>query len=293
MDKFIQLTLSGIADGTILALVALGCVLIFKSSAVINFAQGELLMVGAYLAFATIGQIGLAWPIGVALAVALAAGIGMLIEQLVLRPLVGKPAISVIMVTIGLSALLRALIGAIWGTAPLAAPAFIPEAPIRILGASVGANKLWTIAISIVLFSLLTLFFRRSNQGIAMRAVADDQQAALSVGISVEHTWAVAWAIAAVTAAIGGILLASIFGGVGADIGRAGLLVFPVVILGGLDSIPGAIVGGLIIGLLKQYAGGYLPAELGLGEVAPFIILVLILLVRPAGLFGQKLIERV
>jgi branched-chain amino acid transport system permease protein len=293
MDKFIQLTLSGIADGAILALVALGFVLIFKSSDVINFAQGELLMIGAYLTFATIGQVGLAWPIGVVLAVALAAAAGVLIEQLVLRPLIGEPAISVIMVTIGLSVLLRALIGAVWGTTPLPAPEFIPEAPVRILGAVVSSNKLWAIGIAIVLFGLLTLFFRRSNEGIAMRAVADDQQAALSMGISVKHTWAVAWAIAAVTAAIGGILLSSIFGGVGADIGRVGLVVFPVVILGGLDSIPGAIVGGLIIGLLKQYAGGYLPLNLGLGEVAPFIVLVLILLVRPYGLFGQKMIERV
>src|SRR5215211_8956488 len=137
MDKFIQLTTSGIADGAILALVALGFVLIFKSSDVINFAQGELLMVGAYLTYTTIGQIGLAWPLGVGLAVALSALAGVLIEQLVLRPLIGEPAISVIMVTIGLSSLLRATLGAIWGTAPLPAPEFIPEAPIRILGASV------------------------------------------------------------------------------------------------------------------------------------------------------------
>jgi branched-chain amino acid transport system permease protein len=293
MDKFIQLTLSGIADGAILALVALGFVLIFKSSEVINFAQGELLMIGAYLTFATIVQFGLAWPLGVVLAVVLAALAGVLIEQLVLRPLIGEPTISVIMVTIGLSALLRAVIGALWGTAPLPAPTFIPETPIHILGASVSVTKLFAIGIAIVLFGLLTLFFRSSAEGIAMRAVADDQQAALSVGISVKHTWAVAWAIAAVTAAVGGILLASIFGGVGADIGRVGLLVFPVVILGGLDSIAGAIVGGLIIGLLKQYAGGYLPPALGMGEVAPFIILVFILLVRPYGLFGQKMIERV
>ncbi|NTV64137.1 MAG: branched-chain amino acid ABC transporter permease, partial [Oscillochloris sp.] len=138
-----------------------------------------------------------------------------------------------------------------------------------------------------------TIFFRTSSEGIAMRAVADDQQAALSMGISIKRVWAVAWAIASVTAAAGGILLMSIFGGVSGTIGKVGLLVFPVVILGGLDSIPGAILGGLIIGLLQAYAGGYLPPELGMGEVAPFIILVFILLVRPYGLFGQKMIERV
>lgn len=293
MANFIQLTVSGIADGAILALVALGFVLIYKSSDVINFAQGELLMVGAYLTFMLIEQFGLAWPLGVVLAVALAAGVGVAIEQLVLRPLIGEPVISVIMVTIGLSAVLRAIIGAIWGTSPLPAPDFLPAESVRILGAAVGVNRLWAIGLSAALLVVLTLFFRYSNEGVAMRAVADDQQAALSMGISVKRVWAISWAIAALTAAIGGILLAGIFGGVGANIGRVGLIVFPVVILGGLDSIPGAIVGGLIIGLLRAYAGGYLPPQLGLGEVVPFIVLVVILLVRPYGLFGQRIIERV
>jgi branched-chain amino acid transport system permease protein len=293
MEKLIQLTLTGIANGAIFGLVALGFVLIYKSSDVINFAQGELLLIGAYLTYMTVQQIGLWWPLGVVVAVALAAVVGVLIEQLVLRPLIGEPAISVIMVTIGLSSLLRAIVGAIWGVSPLPAPQFLPRDSVQIFGASVGVDKLWAIALALILFALLTLFFRQSNEGIAMRAVADDQQAALSMGISVKHVWAIAWAIAAVTAAVGGILLMSIFGGVSGTIGRVGLLVFPVVILGGLDSIPGAILGGLIIGLLQSFAGGYLPAELGLGEVAPFVILLIILLVRPYGLFGQKIIERV
>ncbi|MEI7769057.1 MAG: branched-chain amino acid ABC transporter permease [Chloroflexales bacterium] len=293
MEKLIQLTLSGIANGAIFSLVALGFVLIYKSSDVINFAQGELLMIGAYLTYMMVQQFGLFWPIGVMIAVALSAGVGVLIEQLVLRPLIGESAISVIMVTIGLSSLLRAIVGAIWGVTPLPAPQFLPRDPVRILGASVGIDKLVAIALALVLFGLLTLFFRRSNEGIAMRAVADDQQAALSIGISIKRVWAVAWAIAAVTAAVGGILLISIFGGVSGTIGRVGLLVFPVVILGGLDSIPGAIIGGLIIGLLQAFAGGYLPPDLGLGEVAPYVVLILILLIRPYGLFGQKLIERV
>jgi branched-chain amino acid transport system permease protein len=293
MEKLIQLTLTGIANGAIFGLVALGFVLIYKSSDVINFAQGELLLIGAYLTYMTVQQIGMWWPVGVVVAVALAAIVGVLIEQLVLRPLIGETAISVIMVTIGLSSLLRAIVGAIWGVSPLPAPQFLPRDSVQILGASVGVDKLWAIALALALFALLTLFFRRSSEGVAMRAVADDQQAALSMGISVKRVWAVAWAIAAVTAAVGGILLMSIFGGVSGTIGRVGLLVFPVVILGGLDSIPGAILGGLIIGLLQSYAGGYLPAELGLGEVAPFLALLLILLVRPYGLFGQRIIERV
>ncbi|EFO81419.1 inner-membrane translocator [Oscillochloris trichoides DG-6] len=293
MEKLIQLSLSGIANGAIYALVALGFVLIFKSSDVINFAQGELLMIGAYLTYMTVQQIGLFWPIGVVIAVILAAVVGVLIEQLVLRPLIGEPAISVIMVTIGLSSVLRAIVGAIWGITPLPAPQFLPRDPVNILGATVGMDKLLAIGLALLLFGILTVFFRTSSEGIAMRAVADDQQAALSMGISIKRVWAVAWAIAAVTAAAGGILLMSIFGGVSGTIAHVGLLVFPVVILGGLDSIPGAVVGGIIIGLIEAFAGGYLPPELGMGHVTPFIVLVLILLVRPYGLFGQKLIERV
>jgi branched-chain amino acid transport system permease protein len=293
MEKFVQLTLSGVANGAIFALVALGFVLIYKSSDVINFAQGELLLIGAYLTYTTVEMIGLWWPLGVIVAVALAALVGVLIEQMVLRPLIGEPVISVIMVTIGLSSLLRAIIGAIWGVTPRTAPQFLPRDTIALFGASVGVDRLWAFALALTLFALLTLFFRYSREGIAMRAVADDQQAALSMGISVKKVWAVAWAIAAVTASVGGILLMSIFGGVSGQIARVGLLVFPVVILGGLDSIPGAIVGGLIIGLLQSFAGGYLPPELGMGEVAPFIILLFILLIRPYGLYGQRIIERV
>ncbi len=293
MDRFIQLALSGIANGAIFALVALGFVLIYKSSDVINFAQGELLLIGAYLTYAMVEQFGLWWPVGVIVAVVLAAVIGVLIEQLVLRPLIGEPVISVIMVTIGLSSLLRAIVGAIWGTTPRPAPQFLPTDTVTILGANVSVDRIWAFILAITFFIILTLFFRYSREGIAMRAVADDQQAALSMGISVKKVWAVAWAIAAITAAVGGILLMSIFGSVSGTIARVGLIVFPVVILGGLDSIPGAIIGGLIIGLLQSFAGGYLPPEWGLGEVVPFIVLLLILLVRPYGLFGQRIIERV
>ncbi|MGQ9773677.1 branched-chain amino acid ABC transporter permease [Chloroflexus sp.] len=293
MDRFIQLALSGIANGAIFALVALGFVLIYKSSDVINFAQGELLLIGAYLTYAMVEQFGLWWPAGVVLAVVLAAVAGVLIEQLVLRPMIGESAISVIMVTIGLSLLLRAIVGAIWGVTPRPAPQFLPTDTVTILGANVGVDRIWAFVLALTLFVVLTLFFRYSRDGIAMRAVADDQQAALSMGISVKKVWAVAWAIAAITAAVGGILLMSIFGGVSGTIARVGLIVFPVVILGGLDSIPGAIIGGLIIGLLQSFAGGYLPPEWGVGEVVPFIILLFILLVRPYGLFGQRIIERV
>lgn len=290
MEQFLQLTLSGVTNGAIYALVALGFVLIYKASDVINFAQGELMLVGAYVAYFFIAQMGLNWPLGVFLTLGVAVVLGVVIERTVLRPLIGEPIISVIMVTIGLASLLRAIVLAIWTPLPRAFPAFIPTGEVEILGAIVSIDRLWAIGIAVVMLGLFTLFFRRSSDGIAMRAVADDQQAALSMGISVQRIFAMAWSIAAVTAAVAGILLANIVG-VSGYISNIGLRIFPVVILGGLDSIPGAIVGGIIIGVLEAWTGGYIGQ--GLNQVIPFVVLVIILMVRPYGLFGQRIIERV
>ncbi len=290
MGLFIQLTLTGLTNGAILALAALGFVLIYKSSDVINFAQGEFLLIGAYVIFAMVGQFGMAWPLGMILTILIAVALGVLVERFVLRPMIGEPIISVIMVTIGLSSVLKALVSAIWGNVPRAFPPFIPSEPVKILGATVGADRLWAIVIAIVMLALFNFFFRKSREGIAMRAVADDQTAALSMGISVKKIFAWAWSIAAATAAIGGALVANIVG-VSGELAGVGLRVFPVVILGGLDSIPGAILGGLIIGLLEAYTGGYIGH--GLNQVLPFIVLIFILMFRPYGLFGQEIIERV
>ena len=290
MDLFLQLTLSGLTTGAIYALVALGFVLIYKSSDVINFAQGELLLVGAYVTYFFIAQMGLNWPLGVFLALAVAVLIGVIIERLVLRPMIGEPIISVIMVTIGLASLMRAIVLAIWSPIPRSFPSFIPSGTVDIFGLMVSADRLWAIGLAVVMLGIFTIFFRRSPEGIAMRAVADDQQAALSMGISVQRIFAIAWSISAVTATIAGMLLANIIG-VSGTISALGLRVFPVVILGGLDSIPGAIIGGVIIGLLEAWTGGYIGH--GLNQVISFVALILILMVRPYGLFGKEIIERV
>jgi len=290
MELFIQLTLTGLTNGVILALAAVGFVLIYKSSDVINFAQGEFLLLGAYMIFSMIAQFGLHWTLGMAFTLLAAVALGVIVERLVLRPMIGEPIISIIMVTIGLSSLLRAIVSAIWGNLPRAFPPFIPSQPVKVLSATIGADRLWAMAIALLLLGLFTLFFRRSKEGIAMRAVADDQPAALSMGISVKRIFAWAWSIAAASAAIGGALVANIVG-VGPELSNFGLRVFPVVILGGLDSIPGAVLGGVIIGLLETYTGGYIGQ--GLNQVLPFIVLIVILMVRPYGLFGQEIIERV
>lgn len=293
MDKFIQLTLTGLTNGAIFALVALGFVLIYKASDVINFAQGDFLLAGAYMTYGVIVQVGLPWSAGVLVAIIFAVVLGVVVERLVLRPMIGEPIISVIMVTIGLSSLLRAIVTSMWGTLGRQFPAFLPSQPLNLAGAVVPADRFIAIGLAAVLLVVFTLFFRYSREGIAMRATADDQQAALSMGISVKKIFAIAWSIAAVTAVLAGIIVANITELSFFAISAIGLHVFPVVILGGLDSIPGAILGGIIIGLLESYIGGYTPSALALRTVFPFIVLIIILMIKPYGLFGEVRIERV
>lgn len=290
MSTFLQLTLFGLSNGAILALAALGFVLIYKATSVINFAQGEFLLVGAYVFYAAMVVFGFHWSFAVLVGVLVAIAMGVLVERFVLRPMIGEAAVAVIMVTIGLAAVLRGGVQFFFGTSPRATPRFLPGGSLEIAGATVPWSQLTAIAIAAVVLTAFSLFFTRSRHGIAMRAVADDQQAALTMGISVRRVFAMAWALAAVTAVVGGILLANLTG-VSANLAGFGLIVFPVVILGGLDSVAGTIVGGVIIGLLTQYTAGYVGR--GLEQVIPFVVLVLILMVRPYGLFGQTRIERV
>ena len=290
MQTFMQLTFTGLANGAILALAGIGFVLIFKATGVINFAQGYFLLLGAYLVFAGIVNWGLHWSVAVLIAIVVAGLVGVSIERLILRPLVGESVISVIMVTIGLAAVIESIVHLVWGPVPRRMPEFIPSESISVLGASINLNRVWAVVLAGAVLLLLTLFFQRSRHGIAMRAVADDQQAALTMGISVRRVFAMAWALAAISAVVGGIILANITG-VGGFLAEFGLLVFPVVILGGLDSIPGTIVAGVIIGLLNAFIAGYIGG--GMQVVLPFIILVIILLFRPYGLFGEVRIERV
>jgi branched-chain amino acid transport system permease protein len=290
MSTFMSLTVYGLADGAILALAALGFVLVYKATRVINFAQGEFLLVGAYAFYTGFVVLGLPLVGAAVFGLVVAVALGVAVERFVLRPLIGEHAISVIMVTIGLSAVLRSGVQMLFGTAVREQPPILPTRTIGVLGVTVPVNRLVVIAVAGLVLYAFTRFFRRSRHGIAMRAVADDQQAALTMGISVRRIFAQAWVLAAVSALIAGILLADL-SAVEQNIAAFGLVVFPVVILGGLDAIPGTIVGGLTIGLLKQYVSGY--ADPGLAEVVPYLVLVAILMVRPYGIFGETRIERV
>ena len=291
---FLQLIIQGLAVGSVYSLVALGFVLIYKASSVINFAQGELLMVGAYVCLAMLTTFQVPFWAGFLLTMAFSVVLALSIERFVLRPMIGEPVISIIMITIGLSLVLKSFVSSIWGTQIKVFPPIFPQTPIKLGEIVVSQVYVYTFLASMVFLVLFALFFKYSRMGIAMRATANSNQVALSMGISVKKVFAISWCVAAVVSAVGGILIGNI-NGVNITLSSIGLKVFPAVILGGLDSIPGAVLGGLIIGVLENLSGGYLDQLFGGGvkEVAPFVVLVIILMVKPYGLFGTEEIERV
>ena len=294
MQYFIQLIVTGLVLGSVYAMVALGFVLIYKSSSVINFAQGELVLIGAYMALWLTVSLHIPFLLSFIITLIFAVLLGFAIERLFLRPMIGEPILSVIMLTIGLSVFLRGLVIILWGTETRVFPPIFSENPVKIGFVRISQVYLWSLVLSMIFLVIFTLFFKYTDIGIAMRATADDQTAALSMGISVKKVFAMAWAVAAVVAAVGGILLGNI-NGINISVAEFGLRVFPVVILGGLDSVPGAIIGGFTIGIIENLASGYLDPYFGGGtrEVTAFIILVIVLMIKPYGLFGLERIERV
>ncbi len=295
MELFLQLVVSGLVIGSIYALVGLGFVVIYKSSSILNFAQGEFLMLGAYVCVAIFMRYHVPFWAAFALTLVFSAVLGVLMERLLLRPMIGEPVISVIMLTLGLASVLKAIVQGIWGTETVPYPQVFPTAPVMVGPLPVSQGYIYSMGSVALLLGLFTLFFKYTRAGVAMRATAFSQQVALSMGISVKRIFAMAWSIAAVVSAVGGVLLGGVRGGVDGAFAFFGLKVIPVVILGGLDSVIGAVVAGVIMGVLENLAGGYLDPIFGGGvkEVAPFIALVAILSLKPYGLFGKVKIERV
>jgi branched-chain amino acid transport system permease protein len=300
---------TGILNGGIIALIALGIVLIFKSSEVFNFAQGQLVMLGAFVTwwFAGASEDGTEifnLPLWAALLMALIvmAGLGLFIERLALRPMTGQPLLSIILMTLGLAAFLDGLTAITFGIEPknnFPAP-YSPSDVISInfAGAfndTIILKKTLVAAFVVAMIGtlLLMLFFRLTRTGLAMRATAEDHELARSVGIKVPRIFGFSWAIAGVIATLGGVLLAS---QVGASLNLATvvLVAFPAVLLGGLDSFPGAIIGGIIVGLVTALTQTAKAVEVrNAAEIAPYILLLIVLIIRPEGLFGQKRIERI
>jgi branched-chain amino acid transport system permease protein len=294
LEFLLSLVLSGASIGLMYSLIALGFVLVYKATDAINFAQGEFVMLAGFVVVVVLGFEGM--PLIAAIVAVLAAmiGFGFGLERVVLRPLLGRPVVAVIMATIGLAAILRGLGPVLFGKEVRAISLPIGDEPITLGPASLPPIQVLGAVVAIGFFIGFTWFFKKSRMGVAMRAVADNQQVAQAMGIDVERYFALAWAMAGIVSALGGVVWGAMLG-VDVQLALVGLKVFPVVIMGGLDSIGGALVGGLIIGIIESLAAGYLDPYVGGGtkDFAPYVVMILMLMVRPYGIFGRRQIERV
>lgn len=297
MSYFFQIVVSGIVVGSIYALAALGLVLVYKSSRVANFAHGQIIAAGAFITYFMTVDLGLPIFISFIASMIITFFLAMSVERVFLRRLIGEPIISVIMVTIGLASIIDGLIYLTpFGTENFSFPTFLPQEPLSLGGVSISWTQLVGVIITFILIGAFSWFFKKSTVGISMRAVSDDQFGSMSVGISVPRVFGLAWATAGLSAAAAGCIIGNITGLNFDTLHAFGIVVFPVVILGGLDSILGAVVAGIIMGLIQQFASGYLDGNFGLngtGDVMPYVILLIILLFKPHGLFGIHEIERV
>jgi branched-chain amino acid transport system permease protein len=288
----LQIVISGVAQGCIYGLIALGFVLIYKATETVSFAQGELMMLGAFLALGAMTFLGLPYWLAVPCAIAGMAGVGLLAERAAIRPILGQPAFSIVMLTIGLGYMARGAITMIPGigteTHTLPVPYHDVTWPLGRL--VVNAEQAVVIGVTALLCGGLYLVFSRSRVGIAMQAVSQNQLAAYYMGIPVKRLNGLVWALAAAVAAVAGLLLAPITF-VHANMGFIGLKAFPAAVVGGFGSLPGAVVGGLVIGVVESLAGFYLPE--GFKDVAAYVVVLLMLMVRPNGLFGERLRKKV
>lgn len=288
------LVANGVLVGAMYALIALGFVLIYKATDAINFAQGEFVMFAGFLAAAAIHLAGAPWWASALFTVAAMIVFAFGLERVVLRPLLGRPIISVIMATIGLAAVLRGTATMAFGGGTQTIPLPVSDTPVLLGPLILPPIKLIGAGISLGFLAAFGWFFVKSRVGIAMRAVADNQQVAMAMGINVQRYFALAWALAGVVSALGGVLWGAMLG-VDNQLALVGLKVFPVMILGGLNSIVGAVVGGLIVGVVESLSAGFLDPLVGGGtkDFVPYLLMIAVLLVRPEGIFGRRRIERV
>jgi branched-chain amino acid transport system permease protein len=285
---------NGVMIGLMYTLIALGFVLVYKATDAINFAVGEFVMFAAFIAAFAAAAAGAPFWASALIAIAGMAAFGFGLERVVLRPLIGRPVVAVIMATIGVAALLRGFSTLIFGAGTRVIEMPVGDQPIDLGLISLPPVQVVGGCVSLVSLAVFTWFFLKSRTGIAMRAVADSQQVAMAMGINVRRYFALAWAMAGIVSALGGVVWGAMLG-VDNQLAVVGLKVFPVVILGGLDSILGAVVGGLIVGVVENLAAGYLDPYVGGGtkDFAPYILMIIALMIRPYGIFGRRLIERV
>jgi branched-chain amino acid transport system permease protein len=294
MTELTQYIITGLAVGMVYSLIALGFALIWKSTGVANLALGQLVLICSWVTYSLMVQLHLpAWA-AFPLVLVFAMALGWAIERFTLRPLIAQPILSLIAVTLGIGYFLNGVVSMVWPLSIAALPPVFPQEPVHIGSAVVSQEYIWAAGISLLVFGLLTLFYKYHRMGIAMRATADDQLAVQACGIPVTSIFSMSWMFACVVAAIGGILLSSI-ANITNTLVETGLKSFSVVILGGLDSFIGAMVSGPIIGLAEYLGGGYLTPYLwsGIKDIIPFFIIIIVVLVKPFGLFGEKRIERI
>jgi branched-chain amino acid transport system permease protein len=294
VELFLMTLTTGIMVGGIYALVALGWVLIYKCSGVLNLAMGELTLIGAYVTL-TFYQWGIPFLFAVVFTLLIGIVLGFLTERIFLDRLIGEPILTVIMVTVGLQFFFRGLVEFVWGTdTRVFSPPVFALKPVTFGPLKMSPVYLWSFILAIALLLIFVAFFKYTRWGLSMQATADDETAALSLGVSARFVYGAAWAIAFMSAGVGGALLGNI-NGINISIGQLGLLVLPAVVLGGLNSVPGAIVGGMIIGVLQNFSGTYLDQYFpgGVKEIMPFAFMAVFLLFKPYGLWGWERIERV
>lgn len=290
MEFFSSLVVSGLVVGAMYGMVAMGFALIFKVSRVVNFAQGEVMMLIAYVAYSLALRTGGSLPLQIAGVLIASVIVGALIERLVIRPMLGQPVFSIVMMTIALAVLLRSLIALFWGTDPMRLPGVSGGAPLQLLGATLQPAQVILVLVYLGSCAGVWAFLRYSVIGMAMRAAATDPSVAMLMGLSVSGLYRIGWILSALLAGSAGLLFANIYH-VGLDMGHVGIQAFPATIVGGLDSVLGSALGGLLIGVAENLAGGYIGS--GYKEIAGFAIILVVLMVRPHGLFGEKDIERV
>lgn len=296
MTFFFQLFVTGLALGMMYALIAIGFVIIFKCSQAFNIAQGQIVMLGAYIGYTFLMPLRL--PVWIAIIASIGVGVvmGLVIERLALRPLLGQPALAIVMMTIALAGVMDGIAIMGWGGNYVTYHDVLPELTLKLGAVSVPPSSLLGLIVSVIVVAILMFIFRYTKIGLAMRATAEDEQVTRSLGIKATMVYALVWVIACVVGVVGGVLLGGV-SGVSPPLSEIGLKALAVVILGGLDSIGGAILAGVMLGILENLAAGYLdplmPSGGGLAGVFPFIIMLAVLILKPHGLFGLKRIERV
>jgi len=296
MNFPLQLVITGFGLGMVYALIAIGFVIILKCSKAFNIAQGHFVMIGGYLGFTFLVTFHMPVWASLLAAITVAVVMGLLIERLTLRPLVGQSVLAIIMMTIALGTVLDGVATLVWGSEYKAYHGVLPTITLKVGDLSVPPETLIGIIVSVITVAILMILFRYTRVGLGMRATAEDEQVVQSAGIKVTTIYAISWVIACVVGVVSGILLGGV-SGVSTALAEAGMRAFAVVLLGGIDSIGGAIVAGIALGILENIAAGYLdpllPSGGGLANVFPFIVIIIVLTIKPHGLFGMARIERI